>query len=168
MPKKEVQAGRFEEQLTAFYGPHLETVKAEAKSLESRLTNKGLFATLRRAWSGREMRERLDNLNATIQDAEARMREVRAREEKKREAERQRLAEEHRQMQERQREAIERTRQRKEESLAAKLDEAMKRGRDDPPPAQDRAEDADRKRAAGDRASNQEPPRGPGGPEPGR
>lgn len=165
---QEVQAGRFEEQLTAFYGPHLETVKAEARSLDSRLTSKGLFATLRRAWSGRQMRERLDNLNATIQDAEARMREVRAREEKKREAERQRLAEEHRQMQERQREAIERTRQRKEESLAAKLDEAMKRGRDDPSSAQDRASETDRKRAAGDRTPNQGTSRGPGGPEPGR
>lgn len=76
---QELDAIEHEDRMQAFYAPSLATVEAEAKHLASVIEGRGLRFTVRRLWQGRQDRERLEALQATIEDTRSRMKEARDR-----------------------------------------------------------------------------------------
>lgn len=126
----ELKAERFEERLQGFYSPHLKTVEAEAAKIHDRLHARGFIATLRRAWSGRGDRERLDQLAATIADTHQRMTEARQVFGQRQQIEKDRLAGLQEERRRQQAEGIDKARLRKEHDLATRQAEAQRVLRD--------------------------------------
>lgn len=77
--RQEREQRELETYLADHYAPHLKTVQAEAERVTDRLENAGTVRRLFRDMTGRSRadRERLDKLQATIEDAHARMHEQR-------------------------------------------------------------------------------------------
>ena len=122
------EAGRFEDRLRETYDPHLKPVQDEARAVQERLEARGLLARARRLFTAKADRERLDALEATIRDAEARQAEQRGKLEQEQAAQRQQLIEAQERDRQRQLEGIRRARERKAEALAARLNEAARKG----------------------------------------
>lgn len=66
------------DELENTYGEHLRTVQAEADKAAQRLNQKGVFASLRRVFKGREDRDRLEMMTATLADTRQRIAEKEA------------------------------------------------------------------------------------------
>lgn len=127
---QELAADQLKDELTAYYEPHLATVRHDAEKLEASLGRSGLVARFRRVFTGKAERDRLDKLQSTIKDAENRKREALEAQLKRQAIERARLAEKQEQRRQEQHEGIERARERKEANLAereARAKEAMQK-----------------------------------------
>jgi len=116
----ERESDRLEDSLSATYGPHLRTVQHEARKIEKRLAAPGVGARLRRLWSGRADRDRLDALKATIADTKQRMDEQRGRLRQQHAAELNRLDALQKRRRSDQQTGIDSARQRKEDVLKAR------------------------------------------------
>lgn len=138
-----------EARLQAFYAPHLKTVEAEAAKIRQRQEARGIFASLRRVWTGRGDRDRLEQLEATISDTHTRMQEVRDALANRQAVERAQLMQLQEKRRAQQHEGIERARERKEDTLAARLARAQERApenaqeRGPPRSLEDRLREAD-------------------------
>jgi hypothetical protein len=113
----ERQARGLSDELDAFYGPHLRTVQAEAGRIHQRQEAKGIFSTLRRIWTGRSDRDKLDQMQATIADTKQRMDEAKGKLSLRQQAERTRLQELQQTRAAQQRDGLETAQQRKEQAL---------------------------------------------------
>ena len=132
-----VQMTELEDQLTAQYGEHLATVKADLDATRRRLDVGGVRGAWRFITGGTARdRKRQEEMQLTIHDTEQRMAEMRAKLEKAQEAERARLDEHQAERQAQQQEGIERARERKEEALRSQAQEWW---RELPEPSQDGA-----------------------------
>ena len=147
----EDHAAALEADLSAYYGPHLRTVQAEARAIEQRLSAPGLAAGFRRLFTGKADREKLDAYRATIRDTEQRIAEARGKLEAAQAVEKARLADLQRQRQQEQHEGIERARERKEQSLSARVAEAQKRAAQAFQEKQERQHRAEAERAQAER-----------------
>ena len=113
----ERRARDLSDELDAFYGPHLRTVEAEAGKIRHRQEAKGILSTLRRIWTGRSDRDKLDQMQATIADTKQRMDEAKGKLTVRQQAERTRLKELQQTRATQQREGLETAQQRKEQVL---------------------------------------------------
>lgn len=112
----ELEAG-----LRDYYDPHLATVEAEARRIQSGLQAQGILPVLRRMWTAKADRKRLADLQATIDDTHRRMQEAKGKEEAEHRAEMARLLMLQEQRRQQQHEGIERARDRKEQTLSDRL-----------------------------------------------
>ena len=113
----ERRARDLSDELDAFYGPHLRTVEAEAARIHQRQEAKGILSTLRRIWTGRSDRDKLDQMQATIADTKQRMDEAKGKLSLRQQAERTRLQGLQETRANQQRDGLETARQRKEQAL---------------------------------------------------
>lgn len=124
----ERESDRLEDSLAATYGPHLRTVQHEARKIETRLAASGVGARLRRLWSGRADRDRLDALKATIADTKQRMDEQRGKQRQEHAAELNRLDELQAKRRAEQQAGIDRAKAKKDDVLRAREDRISREG----------------------------------------
>lgn len=116
----ERRARDLSDELEGFYGPHLRTVEAEAGKIRHRQEAKGILSTLRRIWTGRSDRDKLDQMQATIADTKQRMDEAKNTLTLRQQAERTRLQTLQQTRAAQQREGLETAQQRKEQVLKSR------------------------------------------------